>query len=191
MAVSLFHSSLYQLRIELSGEYPGLDSTQAPEPPNSASNTADEEVLQRSNRLQLGREDVDQLHQCFPILSRQKGLLGTQAVLEGVQADGVLPLWRPRARALQGVPSIGFGFLLAGHDIDPLRSIRVDNVKGIVGQTDCTPRRSVRLRNEVSKQAAQHIAPHRLPGVLDSYLEPEVLLQVERSCDAGADVRSS
>src|SRR5215212_600056 len=59
-------------------------------------------------------------------------------MLEGVQADGSLPLRRLGAGALKGVPSIGFGFLLARHDIDPLRSIRVDNVNRIVGQIGCT-----------------------------------------------------
>ena len=39
-------------------------------------------------------------------------------MLEGVQADGGLPLWRFGASALQGVLSVGLGLSVARHDID-------------------------------------------------------------------------
>jgi len=45
--------------------------------------------------------------------------LGKETVLEGVQADGGLPLRRLGAGALQGVPSISFSLLLARHDFNP------------------------------------------------------------------------
>ena len=57
---------------------------------------------------------------------------------QGVETDGGLSLWRLGAGALLGVPAVGLSLLVARHDIDPLRSIRVENVNRIVGQTYCT-----------------------------------------------------
>jgi hypothetical protein len=42
-----------------------------------------------------------------------------EAVLHGVEADGVLSLRRLGSGAFEGVLSVGLGFLLALHNIDP------------------------------------------------------------------------
>src|SRR5215204_6735676 len=126
------------ISVGLLHEYACLHPAQSPKPPVGGDDPIDEEVLQLSDRLKLGPQVFVQLPQRLLVLSRQENLLRAQAVLEGVQADGVLPLWRLGAGALQGVPAVGFGFLLTSHYIDLLRSVRVDHVKGIVGQSDYT-----------------------------------------------------
>ena len=53
------------------------------------------------------------------LIRKQEDLLAKEAVLHGVEADGVLSLRRLGSGALEGVLSVGLGFLLARHDIDP------------------------------------------------------------------------
>src|SRR5829696_5993311 len=74
-------------------EYACLHPAQSPKPPVGGDDPIDEEVLQLSDRLKLGPQVFVQVPQRFLVFSRQENLLGAQAVLEGVQADGVLPLW--------------------------------------------------------------------------------------------------
>jgi hypothetical protein len=75
-------------------EYACLHPAQSPKPPVGGDDPIDEEVLQLSDRLKLGPQVFVQLPQLFLVLSRQENLLRAQAVLEGVEADGVLPLRR-------------------------------------------------------------------------------------------------
>src|SRR5215218_5382390 len=100
-------------------EYACLHPAQSPKPPVGGDDPIDEEVLQLSDRLKLGPQVFVQLPQRLLVLSRQENLLGAQAVPEGIQADGGLALRCPGAGALQSVPSIGFGLLIARHVFAP------------------------------------------------------------------------
>src|SRR5215208_5459328 len=98
---------LSKFLIMLPGEYTGLHPPQAPEPPVRGHYPVDEEVLKLSARLQLISQAFAQLSQGFLVFSRQEDLLRAETMLQGVEADGGLPLRRFRAGALQGVPSVG------------------------------------------------------------------------------------
>jgi hypothetical protein len=109
---------LGQFLVALPSEHIRLDPTQPTKPSVGGEDSVDLEVFHLSDWLQLYPKVFAELPQSPFVFPGQEDLLAKEAVLHGVEADGVHSLRRLGAGALEGVLSVGSGFLLARHDID-------------------------------------------------------------------------
>src|SRR5829696_129679 len=76
-------------------------------------------------------------------------------MLEGIQADGGFTFRSFGPSALQGVPSIGFGFLVARHDFDP-SVMHVVSGNKIVGEFGYTSSTNFRAPLPASRGSSRH-----------------------------------
>ena len=96
-------------------EVAGFDAGEAGEAPLGVGYAGEEELLDGALGVVLGGEGVLEGLEILLVLDGEGGVLGEEAVAEGVEAGAGLAVRGTRAGAFLGVPAVGFDLVFSCH----------------------------------------------------------------------------